>query len=350
MMQDPSRLQKLAHRFEQFAVYEATEASPLYARFCLAVAQDEMLLGLAAHATSRPVPNLFLAAVQYLLRREPGHSLRAFYPTLGGAPALDGDPVPLFRAFCRDNAPAIQEILCTRRVQTNEVRRCALLLPAFGLVARQADGRPLALVEIGTSAGLNLLWDQYAYDYGTGHIFGNPSSQVRLACRLQGESQPPLPDRMPAIVSRLGIDLQPVDVQDPRAVDWLRALIWPEHTARLARLEHAVETVRASAPTLLAGDALDLLPQVLAAVPEDALLCLYHTFTLNQFSPEARNRFQDLLDTHGASHDLCCLSILGVGASHPQLRLLAYQDGHKDERLLARCDAHGQWLAWLDRP
>ena len=255
------------------------------------------------------------------------------------------------RCFVRSawsTSPAIREILHTRRVQTNEVRRCALLLPAFGLVAQQAAGRPLALVEIGTSAGLNLLWDHYAYDYGTGRDYGDPVSALHLACELRGEQRPPLPEWMPAIGSRLGIDFQPVNVREDSAVDWLRALIWPEHTARLARLEQAVEIVRAYPPRLRAGDALALLPEVLASVPDDALLCLYHTFTLNQFSPEARHRFQDLLDTHGATRDLCCLSILGVGGDHPELRLQTYQRGHKVDRLLAHCDAHGQWLEWLD--
>jgi hypothetical protein len=314
----------------------------------LVIARDEALLRLAAHASSRPVPNLLLAAVQYLLRRARNHPLRDFYPTLGGSATPDSDPAELFRAFCLQHATAIQEILRTRRVQTNEVRRCAVLLPAFGLVAHQASGRPLALVEVGTSAGLNLLWDHYAYDYGSGHVYGDPGSQVRLACELKGVRQPPLPDRMPPVIARLGVDLQPIDVQDPAAVDWLRALVWPEHTARLARLERAIEVVRAATPTLLAGDALERLPEMLTTVPESALLCLYHTFTINQFSPEAHGRFQTLLDTHGATHDLCCVSIASIDAGGPELRLLAYRSGRKEERLLARCDAHGQWIEWLD--
>lgn len=342
-------LSQLSQRFEQFAAYEAAEASPLYTQMCLAIAQDQALLELAARATSQPIPNLFMAAVQFLLRREAEHPLRDYYPTLGGLRAPDTRAVSLFRAFCLEHNPAIMEILATRRVQTNEVRRCALLLPAFGLVAQHAAGRALALVEVGTSAGLNLLWDHYAYDYGAGHRFGDPASALRLHCDLRGERQPPLPERMPLIGSRLGIDLQPVDVRQNSAVDWLRALIWPEHTARLERLEHAVEIVRDFPPTLQAGDAIVLLPEVLASVPEDALLCLYHTFTLNQFSPEAHERFQVLLDTHGATNDLCCVSILSVGADHPELRLLTYQRGQKSERLLARCDAHGQWIEWLDR-
>ena len=307
----------LARTFERFGTHEAGEASPLYARLCRAIARDADLLELTARSTSGPVPNLFLAAVQYLLRREPDHELRAFYPTLGGSATAGVDAVPLFRAFCLEHAATIEELLCTRRVQTNEVRRCALLLPAFGLAARVASGRPLALVEIGTSAGLNLLWDQYAYDYSTGHVYGNAQSPVQLVCELRGERRPPLPRQMPPVASRLGIELKPVDVRDPDAVDWLRSLVWPEHTARLSRLDRAIERVRAVAPPLRAGDALDLLPEVLAAVPEDVLLCLYHTFTINQFSHEARDRLDALLHAHGARRDLCCISVSGVSASYP---------------------------------
>ncbi|HZG68505.1 MAG TPA: DUF2332 family protein, partial [Herpetosiphonaceae bacterium] len=120
------------------------------------------------------------------------------------------------------------------------------------------------------------------------------------------------------------------------------------HTARLSRLDRAIERVRAVAPPLRAGDALDLLPEVLAAVPEDVLLCLYHTFTINQFSHEARDRLDALLRAHGARRDLCCISISGVGAVQPELRLLTYRRGHQEERLLAHCEPHGEWLAWLD--
>ena len=344
MQENASDSSHVGRQFDHFATHEADQASPLYARLCRAIAKDVRLLELAAHSTSGPVPNLFLAAVQYLLRHEPNHPLQAYYPTLGGSSMLESDPVPLFRAFCLQRAAAIQLLLRTRRVQTNEVRRCALLLPAFGLVAEEAAERPLALVEIGTSAGFNLLWDKYAYDYGDGRVYGTPGAHVRLACELRGE-RPPLPGDIPRIASRLGVDLNPIDVRDEDAVNWLRALVWPEHTARLERLDHAVEMVRAAAPPLIAGDALDLLPDVLAAVPPNALLCLYHTFTINQFSSKARAQFHELLDDHGTRHDLCCVSI--SGAAEPELRLLRYRHGRRDERVLARCEPHGQWLAWL---
>ena len=81
MQEYTSELDALARTFERFGTDEAGDASPLYARLCRAIAREADLLKLAACSASRPVPNLFLAAVQYLLRREPDHELRAFYPS-----------------------------------------------------------------------------------------------------------------------------------------------------------------------------------------------------------------------------------------------------------------------------
>ncbi len=341
-------LEALAHHFKHFAAHEAQDASPLYARLSRAIARDPELLALAGAATARPVPNLLFASVQYVLRRAAPHPLRGFYVTLGGAASPAADPVPHFRAFCLEHADAIRELLATRRVQTNEVGRCALLLPAFALVARAALQRPLALIEVGASAGFNLLWDQYAYDYGTGRIYGNRGAPVRLTCALHGEHRPSLPTLLPSVASRLGIDLQPVDVRDPDAVDWLRALVWPEHIDRLTLLEQAVAAACAAPPPLRASDAIDGLPEVLSDVPTDVLPCVYHTFTINQLSRPARTRLAELLDAFGATRDVATISIAYGAEPLPELRMVTYRQGIKHERLLAYCHPHGQWLDWRD--
>jgi hypothetical protein len=288
-----------------------------------------------------------LAAVHFLLLQGAIHPLAAFYPDISPGPVTNADPYPDFRSFCNEHAEEIKHLLQTQRVQTNEVRRCAVLLPAFGIVAERARSHPLALVEIGASAGFNLLWDSYGYDYGTGRKYGNVNSPVQLSCKPRGEIQPPIPERFPHIASRCGIDLQPVDVYDQDAVDWLRALIWPEHSARVELLHHAVEVVRRDPPLIHRGDALELLPEIMEQVPEEAVLCLYHTFVINQFPREARERLATLMDTYGAKHDLFCISIAALGTDGPQLRLLAYQDGEKTEHLLANCSGHAQWIEWL---
>jgi len=344
---DQPTLDALAQRFASFAVHECHDASPLYERVTRSIADDPQILALAAQATSRPITNLFLAAVQFLLLRGEKHELATFYPTLTGAPVPAADPYPAFRSFCLAHTDAIMQLLRTRRVQTNEVRRCAVLLPAFGLVAAQAQARPLTLIEIGASAGLNLLWDRYGYDYGLGWIAGDPTAPLRLTCELRGTQPPPIPRRLPQVASRCGIDLHPVDLHDQQAIDWLRALIWPEQLERVARLEQAVAIARRAPPAIHAGDALDRLPALLATVPEQTVACVFHSFVINQFSEEGRARLRQLLEQYGAQRDLFCIGLTGF-TSYPELTLLAFVDGVQTERVLATCSGHANWLAWQD--
>jgi hypothetical protein len=338
----------LADQFRRFGERECVPASPLYGRLAVGIAGDAALLAIAAAARARPVPNLFLAAAHMLLLQGNPHPLAAFYPSIAGGPQAlaPGDPFPLFRAFCLEHARPIEQLLATRRVQTNEVRRCACLLPAFAIAARQLGERPLALVEVGASAGLNLLWDDYHFDYGPAGQCGDPAAPVRLVCQLRGDRTPPLPARLPEIATRVGLDLNPVDVREPDAALWLRALIWPEQRDRAALLERAIEVARRRPPPLLAGDALGLLPAVLASAPADAGLCIYHSFTLNQFPAEARQRFANLIAEHAAGRDMALIA-LEWREPHATLDLSIFQHGARADQRLAHCDAHGSWMEWL---
>jgi hypothetical protein len=345
--QQRERQAMLKGRFEQFAVYEGELSSPLYARLARSIAADPELLALAAEARSTPVPNLLLGAVHYLLLKGATHPLAAFYPSLTDRPRTDADPYPVFQAFCREHQDAIRDLLRTRRVQTNEVRRCACLLPAFAYVARLAPDRPLALLEIGPSAGLNLLWDRYGYDYGTGGQYGDPQSPVQLRCTLRGARRPPLPITLPPVAWRAGLDLNPVDVRDPDAVLWLRALIWPEHHERAALLAAALPLVQQDPPPLIAGDALDLLPAILPTVPAEATLCIFHSFTLNQFPHAARERFLAILAEHSRRRDIYRVFIEGLpGLNYPQMGCTTFAHGVAAEQALGICNAHGEWLEW----
>ena len=348
MPADAERIAQLSRRFAAFAGGEGRLSSPLYARLARGVAEDPPLLALAAAATAHPVPNLLFGAVQYLLAQGADLDLARFYPTLTPDPETTGDPYPRFHAFCLAHADAIRAILTTRLVQTNEVRRCACLLPAFALAAGTAPGRPLALIEVGASAGLNLLWDHYAYDYGDGRMYGAAGSPVRLHCTLRGSHRPPLPGPLPVIAARQGLDLHPVDLTDPDAVAWLRALIWPEHRARLALLDAAVAVARQARPPVLAGDALDLLPSLLAAAPDAALLCVYHTFTLNQFTPDGRAAFDALLRAASARRPIVRIAIEHRQGEFADVALTVYRAGAAVERTLAYCNPHGEWMEWLD--
>jgi hypothetical protein len=325
-------------------------SSPLYGRLLLAVADDPDLLALAGAARrDQPAGLLLLAAVHYLLLKgaEPLPPLAGFYPGVAGGAARTEDPVPAFREFCLEHRGEIRTLIASRRVQTNEVGRSACLMPAFALASETARGLPLTLVEVGASAGLNLLFDRYAYDYGDGVVRGDAASTVCISCSLRGEAIPPLPEAMPKVASRVGVDLDPVDVRDPDARLWQRALIWPEHTIRAENLRRALEIAQETPPPVVAGDALALLPGILDSIPEDAAPCVFHTHAVYQFAPEDRHRLYALLVERSALRDLVVR--IGMEPSEAGSSVLSasiYRHGRPTKQRLADCDYHGAWLAW----
>ena len=263
------------HGTFSFGRADGPNASPLYSWLALQAAEDQEILRLVLHANSRSQrPHMLFAAVQYLLFSGIQDELIDFYPNLTRKPRPLQDAYPFFRAFCLKHADKISQLVTTHGVQTNEVGRCADLLFAFDRVAQHGRGKPLAMIELGPSAGLNMLWDRYGYDYGTVGYVGDRASPVQLHCQLRGEIVPPLPKVIPTVSWRMGIDLQPIDVHDEEATRWLRALIWPEHQDRAQRLEAALAMAQQHLP-IVAGDAVNHLPEVLANVPADTTLCIY---------------------------------------------------------------------------
>lgn len=222
-----------------------------------------------------------------------------------------------------------------------------LLLSGFGLVAERA-GKPLSLVEAGTRAGLYLLFDRYAYDYGEGRVAGDPDSPVRISCEVRGDRGVPLPRRTPEVASRAGIDLDSLDARDPESARWLEALVWPEEFARrVPLLERAIGAARRDPPKLMEGDALDLLPEAIEAAPEGSAVCVFHTFTLNQFSELARECFAAALAERATESELYRFSVEWMDPQGPELKLSTFDGKMERETILARCDDHGEWIQWV---
>jgi hypothetical protein len=346
-------LDQLARRFEWHAqnIYgvSSINSSPLYAQLSSEIATDPAILSLVAAADlSQQISNLLLGAVHFLLLRGIASPLADYYPSLSPHPRPRHEAYIYFRAFCLEHADTIRHLVTTQRVQTNEVQRCTALLPAFGTVAKRTGDHPLALVEIGSSAGLHMLWDRYGYDYADSGYAGNKASPVQLLCIPQGNIHPPLPDTLPTISYRIGIDLAPVDIQDDMAIRWLRALIWPEHTDRARLLEQAVQLARLDPPSIVAGDAVDLLPQILPTIPSDAVLCVYHSYTLNQCSMPIREKILDYLEDFARKKDLFRISLEWYeGQNQPHLELFSYQGSTMKGELLAYCESHGRTIEWL---
>src|SRR6266851_9185266 len=154
----PSPVDKAAESFRYYASTIYPDRSPLYLSLAERVAEDSELLQVAAQAWEKnALPNLFFAAVHLLLLKGEHHQLAAFYPSLNNSSRHYDYVYPYFRSFVLEHREEIRQIMMTHSVQTNEVGRCAVLVPAFELVATQTKRQPMTMVEIGSSAGLTLL-------------------------------------------------------------------------------------------------------------------------------------------------------------------------------------------------
>jgi hypothetical protein len=335
----------------EFFVAEAQRAnSPLYGRFAEGVGRDSDLRAFAATAKKgQPHANILFAAVHFLLLRGAQHPLRRFYPDLNGWKTVEGeDPFPAFKDFVDTHRAELAPIVATRITNTNEVGRCGMLHAGFRAVAAEA-GEPLNLIEIGPSAGLNLIWDRYRVRYIRGlEIFAvdTPDSGLVIDCELRGDKIPPL-GRAPSVASRVGLELNPVNLDDPDARDWLRALIFPEHRLRVERLAAALKAYASARPEIRAGDALALLPNALRDAPEHQPVCVYHTYVTYQFTGEMREALHNMLTVAGLRRPVWRLSAEGTLEGENPLILQRYHDGTHETRKLALCHPHGAWLEWF---
>ncbi len=282
----------IAEHYRAF-VGEAAAESPVYSALAAAVAGDrDVLRFLAGLPQDRRGPTLLLGALAFL----------------DGVPP---DGAALHQRVVAD-ADRLRRTMLERTTQTNEAARCAALLPALGGTAG-----PLALIEVGAAAGLCLYPDRYSYEYD-GRPVGRRRA-VHLRCTTTGAV--PVPERLPEVVARIGIDVNPLDVTDAGDLAWLRALVWPGpvQDERLRRLDAAAEVVAAEPPTLLAGDLLDRLDDALALVPGGATPVVMHTAVLPYLEPDHRSAFVDLVRSRpvrwvaqeGAG------MVPGTGESHP---------------------------------
>lgn len=311
----------VAEHYRSFAAETATR-SPAYARLATAVADDpDVLAFLAALPEAKQAPPLVFACLR----------------VLGGVPA---DAAEL-RARVLADGETLRATILARSTQTNEVARCLALLPALAMI----EG-PLALVEVGASAGLCLYPDRYSYDYD-GRPVG-PRRAVHLSCTTSGAV--PVPDRLPEVVARIGIDLRPLDVTDPADLAWLRALVWPgpAEAARLERLDAAAAVVAASPPTLLTGDLVDRLDDALALVPPGATPVVLHTAVLPYLEHDRRTAFVELV----RSRPVRWVASEGAGMVPGTGRPFPGGWGpyfvlSLDARPLARSAPHGGSLDWL---
>jgi hypothetical protein len=333
-----------------FFTGEAKRAdSPPYVRLSEGVRDNEELRAFAAQAKKgQPHANILFGAVHYLLLRGADHPLRRFYPNLNNGISAEGDPVPHFVDFIAAYRDQLVPLIVGKITNTNEVGRSALLHAAFRAVAKDA-GEPLNLIEIGPSAGLNLIWDRYGVRYRRGDETFElpvPNPALVIDCELHGDNNPPL-GPTPRIGHRMGLELNPVNLDDPDQRDWLRALVWPDTHGRFERLEAALKAYASERPEIRAGSALDLLPDALRAMPEEQPVCVYHSYVIYQFSEEMREALQSILTLAGLRRPVWRIGIEGRLDGSNAIGMTRYHDGVRDSQTLALCHPHGRWIEWL---
>jgi hypothetical protein len=310
-----------SENYRRFAALEAHGTSVVYEAICNGVSSDPDVLAFLGDVPPRcRQPNLLLGVVKYAFGEQPSY----------GA----------FRETVLRHRDQVADLLATRRTQTNEPARCAAMLPILAALPG-----PLALLEVGASAGLCLLPDRYGYRYGD-HVVG--AGPPLFDCRLVGDVTPPLPTALPEVAWRKGIDLEPLDVRDPDDVRWLESLVWPGQTTRERHLRESLALAREDPPEIVAGDISELLEDVAAEAPRDATLVVFHTAVLSYLTVEQRidvgRRIAALGATWIASE---APGILGVGARPGALmergHFVLVVDGTHE---VASMGPHGDWLKW----
>jgi hypothetical protein len=315
-----------AEWYRAFAEVETRGRSAIYEGWALGVADDAEVLALIDELPlQKRQPNLIFACARLLGAAE------------GGFPA--------FRRWLVRNFDAVAAEAMRRSTQTNEAGRCASLLPALAALPG-----PLALLEIGASAGLCLYPDRYSYSYNGGAPIDPPDGRSPVLLESTTTGTMPVPSVLPRVIWRSGIDLRPLNVRNAEDVRWLETLVWPEQTERRERLRAAIGIVTADPPHIAQGDAIDLLAGVARDAPADATLVVITSAVLVYLPFAKRMRLVESI----LRLDANWISLEGAGGL-PVVREQLPADGGPggrfvlalDQRPLAYTGAHGQNLDWL---
>jgi hypothetical protein len=336
------------------------------ALFTMIAGHEELIAALSALPPDRLPALVASAAITFLVRRDEPTPLSDYFPVAGRPqPPLDAGFGQAAADFVSARLPDIMAVCASHRYQMNEVARCAQI--ALGIAAVQTHG-PIGLIDLGTGAGLGLQLDRYRYEIG-GVLTGPPGPA--LTCEVRGERQPPRPE-LPPITWRAGIELNPVDLEDPAARSWLEACSPPESSA-LTRLDLAIEVSQRSPAPIIAGDAVAALPSVLDSMPADLPVIVTDAYLAVFLPASQRARLFTVLSSASRIRPVTWLSLdplipLGSsgrdtvqGLAVPASLVADYQargvfavlgersfdQAAEGGTLLARAHPSGQWVEWL---
>jgi hypothetical protein len=305
------------------------ERSPLYARICRDLLHEPFVNSIIDEWTWE-TPLRLLSGIHYLVLAE-----EADWTDISAV-------LRKYRDFLRD-------FVANQPIQTNEVQRSWFLAPCFAAVANEFEADEIDIIELGASAGLNLLWDAYRYRYRQGNI-GPEDAPLEL----EGEERRDVPSsllaRIPRVRSRVGIDNRPVDICSDEGLRLLRAFVWPDQRWRLELLDRAAKHARLRPAPVLKADFVEALPGLLHTRSRKTPTVVFETAALGYLERERAFELLRALDTAGDQGNLAMVSARDTamgGRSCYSLTLTIWPPGER--RILCEADLHGAWLDWLER-
>ena len=272
----------------------------------------------------------------------------------GAAPEL----APIYRGRNADDAGIVADVMAAHEPallpwlggppQTNEAGRSANFIAAMLWLADRRLPARFQCLEIGSSAGINLMLDRYAYDLG-GVKFGPADGVMHFAPAWQGT---PPPARDIAIVSTKGCDVAPVDLMHPAQALRLKAYIWPEHTIRFERMDAAIRAASARKPDLVEATAADFVEAELAKPQVSGTTrMLMHSIVWQYVPADQQARVTAAMEAAGAlaapDAPLAWVMVEADRSVHRHKLTVRYWPGGAAEVQLAWSHPHGAYVAWL---
>jgi hypothetical protein len=326
---------------------EDHERLPFYTTLLQLFEEDRLALSLLASVRlEQRNPMLILATLHLAALR--GHVvLGPIYDTARHAHLEDPEEAARRVLEVVHETPEIVRDELWRSTQTNEPGRSAVLQALIADLVGDSINE-INVIEVGTSAGINLCFDQFPV---RSKDDGNPLTLICEDLTPIDRSRP-----LPYVGSRIGIDPHPLNLENQDDRLWLKACLWPEERRRHERFD-AIVAARPSWPTstILLGSALERLNDAFAMSDANVLTVVFNTWVAFYFTPEERSQYFDYLAQRCAKHNVAWISIESTMVPLPGVEV--DEEAHHrgaSQIVLTRpgssparwgwCHAHGRWL------
>jgi hypothetical protein len=341
----------VAKRLRAQAEYCTSLGSPLYAELLRRAADDaeaagptwEVIRGRDADPPNSMLALRLMGAVHRLVLEGRAPRLARRYPSVGGAVSGADLAWHDFAATLDEHKELLREMIL-QPVQTNEVGRAAAIVGGF-LSLSASTGLPLRLLELGTSAGLNLRWDHFRYEASPREAWGPRGSPVRFNGMFEG----PLPFHAGCeVLERRGCDPRPIDPTSRNGELTLRSFVWADQLGRLKLLRGGIAVARRVPAVVDQAGASEWLPERLARLPRGSVTIVFHTIVWQYLSPDDRRHVETTIERAGrrAARDTV-LAWLRMEPAGPMTDVTLTVWPGAQERRIARAGYHGQPVEWI---